>query len=105
MWLPDGDRLPVARFRHLGKTLGTSGAFARVHWLLEEAWNGAELSEPFRYLAMSATAAGPLFALQEYIYGRPVASRAESARSILVTMRTPGRRPGLRKRSRPCGRA
>jgi hypothetical protein len=94
VWLPDGDRLTVARSRHLGKKLGTSGGFERVHWLLEDAWNGAELSEPFRYLAMSATAAvGPLFALQEYIYGRPVATRAETASSILVTMRTPGRRP------------
>jgi hypothetical protein len=55
--LPDGDRLTVARFRHLGKTLGTSGGFERVHWLLEDAWDGAEPSEPFRYLTMSATAA------------------------------------------------
>src|SRR3954470_10839088 len=31
------------------------------------------------------------------VHPSAVASRAESASSILVTMRTPGRRPGLRK--------
>ncbi|WP_307183868.1 alpha/beta fold hydrolase [Streptomyces canus] len=55
--LPDEDRLTVARFRHPGKTLGTSGGFERVHWLLEDAWDGAELSASFRYPVMSATAA------------------------------------------------
>lgn len=84
--LPDGDRLTVARFRHLGKTLGTSGGFERVHWLLEDAWDGAEPSEPFRYTVMSATAAvgTPFFALQEYIYGRPGEATGWAAERVMA---------------------
>jgi pimeloyl-ACP methyl ester carboxylesterase len=84
--LPDGDRLTVDRFRHLGKTLGTSGGFERVHWLLEDGWDGTEPSEPFRYLVMSATAAvgNPFFALQEYIYGRPGAATGWAAERVMA---------------------
>jgi hypothetical protein len=71
--LPDGDRLTTARLRSLGKAFGSSGGFEQVHWLVEDAWHGDELSEPFRYAVMAATGfiGHPLFALQESIYGRP----------------------------------
>jgi hypothetical protein len=50
-----------------------SGAFERMHWLLDEAWHGEELSDAFLYNTQLVTGHvdGPLFALQEYIYGQP----------------------------------
>jgi hypothetical protein len=70
----------------LGKTLGASGGYERVHWLLEDAWDGAEPSESFCYLVMSATAAvgTPFFALQEYIYGRPGEATARAAERVMA---------------------
>ncbi|MEV6849059.1 alpha/beta fold hydrolase [Actinoplanes sp. NPDC051411] len=70
--LPDGDRLTVERFRFLGSSFGMSYGYAELHWLLDEAWHGEELSATFRYAAMTATGFidEPLYALQEYIYGQ-----------------------------------
>jgi hypothetical protein len=44
-----------------------------VHWILERAWDGDDLTDGFRYEVMAATGHidGPLFALQEYTYGQP----------------------------------
>jgi pimeloyl-ACP methyl ester carboxylesterase len=71
--LPDGDRLTLRRFRLLGNGFGMSDGYERVHWLMEEAWHGDTLSDVFRYAVQDLTGfvAGPLFALQEYCYGRP----------------------------------
>jgi pimeloyl-ACP methyl ester carboxylesterase len=71
--LPDGDRLTTRRLRLLGGRFGMSGAFERLHWLLDEAWHGDDLSDVFLHgvLGGTAYADGPLFAMQEYIYGRP----------------------------------
>jgi pimeloyl-ACP methyl ester carboxylesterase len=71
--LPDGDRLTVDRFRFLGNAFGMSYGYAQVHWLLDEAWHGEQLSDTFRYEVMARTGFvdQPLFALQEYCYGQP----------------------------------
>ena len=70
--LPDGDRLTVGRLRRLGEAFGMSYGYAQVHWLLDEAWHGPELSDTFRYEVMRLTGAVdmPLFALQEYSFGQ-----------------------------------
>jgi pimeloyl-ACP methyl ester carboxylesterase len=71
--LPDGDRLTVERFRTLGNLFGMSYGYAQLHWLLDEAWHGDRLSDTFRHQVMALTGFvdQPLFALQEYCYGRP----------------------------------
>jgi hypothetical protein len=71
--LPDGDRLTVRRLRRLGSEFGMSDGFERVHWLLDEAWHGHELSDVFRHgvLTLTGHLDGPLFPLQEYIFGQP----------------------------------
>ncbi len=71
--LPDGDRLTTRRLRRLGGEFGMSYGFERVHWLLEEAWHGRELSDVFLHgvLELTAHIDGPLFPLQEYLYGQP----------------------------------
>ncbi len=70
--LPDGDPLTVARFRTLGQGFGMSDGYENLHWLLDEAWHGDELSDTFRYSVMWETgyAEGPIFALQEFCYGQ-----------------------------------
>ncbi|HET6877919.1 MAG TPA: alpha/beta fold hydrolase [Jatrophihabitans sp.] len=98
--LPDGDLLTTRRLRTVGGAFGMSDGFEKVHWLLEQAWAGAELSDRFRYDVMLETGFvdGPLFALQEYIYGQGAATRwaaqreyesrpefAESATPLLLT--------------------
>ena len=71
--LPDGDRLTTQRFRRLGAGFGMSYGYEHVHWLLDEAWHGDELSDVFLHQVMAETGHvdGPLFPLQEYIYGQP----------------------------------
>ncbi len=71
--LPDGDRLTTRRLRRLGSEFGMSYGFERIHWLLDEAWHGSELSDVFLAGVQSLTGHvdGPLFPLQEYIYGQP----------------------------------
>ena len=71
--LPDGDRLAGRRLRTLGLNFGMGDGYERVHWILERAWDGEDLTDGFRYEVMAATGHidGPLFALQEYTYGQP----------------------------------
>jgi pimeloyl-ACP methyl ester carboxylesterase len=71
--LPDGDRLTSRRLRTLGLNFGMGDGYERVHWILERAWDGEDLTDAFRYEVMAATGhiEGPLFALQEYTYGQP----------------------------------
>jgi len=83
--LPDGDRLTSRRLRLLGNAFGMSDGYERVHWLMEGAWHGGGLSDGFRYEVMTATGYVdvPLFALQEFCYGRPgQASRWAAERAL-----------------------
>ncbi len=82
--LPDGDRLTVARLRHLGAAFGMSTGYAAVHWLHEGAWHGDQLSDRFRYDVMTETGFvdKPLFALQEYIYGQGAATGWAAERAL-----------------------
>lgn len=70
--LPDGDRLTTRRLRLLGNAFGMGDGNESVHWLLETAWHGEQLSGGFRYDVMGATGYvdQPLFALQEYCYAQ-----------------------------------
>jgi pimeloyl-ACP methyl ester carboxylesterase len=70
--LPDGDRLTVNRFRFLGSAFGMGDGYERLHWLLDGAWHGSELSDRFRHEVMTRTGFvdSPLYALQEYCYGQ-----------------------------------
>ncbi|HEY0001125.1 MAG TPA: alpha/beta fold hydrolase [Actinoplanes sp.] len=70
--LPDGDRLTVERFRVLGSSFGMSTGLAQLHWLLDEAWDGPELTDTFRHEVMRLTGFVdvPLFALQEFTFGQ-----------------------------------
>ncbi|MGA8114149.1 MAG: alpha/beta fold hydrolase [Actinocatenispora sp.] len=70
--LPDGDRLTTRRLRVLGNAFGMSDGYERVHWMLERAWHGGELSDGFRHEVMAATGFvdAPIFALQEFTYGQ-----------------------------------
>ena len=71
--LPDGDRLTTRRLRRLGASFGMSDGYEWLHWLLDEAWHGDRLSDEFLYTVMASTGHvdGPLFPLQEYVYGQP----------------------------------
>ncbi len=71
--LPDGDRLTTRRLRLLGSLFGMSYGYDQLHWLLDEAWHGPELSDVFLQgvQALTGHVDGPLFALQEYTYGQP----------------------------------
>jgi pimeloyl-ACP methyl ester carboxylesterase len=84
--LADGDRLTTRRLRILGNMFGMSDGFERVHWMLEEAWHGRELSDGFRHQVMAATAFVdmPIFALQEFAYGRSGSSTAWAAEGALA---------------------
>ena len=83
--LPDGDRLTVERFRVLGNGFGMSYGYAQLHWLLDEAWHGDDLSDTFRYEVMALTGFvdQPLFALQEYCYGQSAEPTAWAAARAL----------------------
>jgi hypothetical protein len=99
--LPDGDRLTGNRLRVLGSAFGMGDGYERVHWLLDEAWqagpDGPELADGFRHQVMAATGFvdTPLFALQEYTYGRPgeatrwAAERAMRAHPDFAADRSP----------------
>jgi proline iminopeptidase len=70
--LPDGDLLTVRRFQSLGIDFGMKPGYERIHWLIDEAFTGEELSDTFlsQVMTLSSYADGPLFAaLQEACYG------------------------------------
>lgn len=71
--LPDGDRLTPGRFRMLGNAFGMSDGFEKVHWLLERARDPHGLTDAFRYALLAETGMidAPIWALQEFTYGRP----------------------------------
>lgn len=86
--LPDGDRLTAGRFRSLGNVFGMSYGYSFVHWLLDEAWHGAELSDTFRYAVMTATGFidQAESALQEYCYGQGGAPTGWAADRVMTTL-------------------
>jgi len=86
--LPDGDRLTVGRFRSLGNFFGMSYGYSYVHWLLDEAWHGAELSDTFRYAVMTATGFidQAESALQEYVYGQGGTPTGWAADRVMATL-------------------
>ncbi|MFI5887502.1 alpha/beta fold hydrolase [Streptomyces sp. NPDC051554] len=80
--LPDGDVLTVRRLQSLGIDFGMKPGHERLHWLLDEAFNGGELSSAFLYDVMARTSYSdnPLFsALQESIYGHGAGASAWAA--------------------------
>ncbi|MDT5027859.1 MAG: proline iminopeptidase [Micromonosporaceae bacterium] len=84
--LPDGDRLTTGRLRILGNAFGMSDGYEQVHWLLEEAWHGGQLSDGFRYQVMLATGFvdTPIFALQEFTYGQGGGATAWAAHQAMA---------------------
>lgn len=76
--LPTGDPLTVPRLQSTGLTLGYSDGIESLHYLLETAWAGDELSDEFLAAVETATSfvSRPLYALlHESIYCAGVASR------------------------------
>jgi pimeloyl-ACP methyl ester carboxylesterase len=77
--LPDGSPLTPERFLQIGMSFGMSDGFARVHYLLEEAFaGGGELSDTFLFNAYGelSFATRPLYAiLHEACYCQNAASR------------------------------
>ncbi len=84
--LPDGDRLTTRRLRLLGNSFGMSDGFEQVHWLVDDAWHGKELSDGFRHMVMAKTGFvdAPLYALQEYCYGQPGGATGWAAERALA---------------------
>lgn len=71
-FLPDGDRFTVRRLQSLGIDFGMGPGFERLHWLLELAGDGTNISNALLQEVQNRTnfASNPLFAvLQEDIYG------------------------------------
>lgn len=95
--LPSGDRLSVPRLQHLGLTLGYSDGMEALHYLLETAWAGAELSDEFLAGVEHQTSFvdRPLYAvLHESIYAAGGAS-GWAARRVLDEL------PELSPKARP----
>ncbi|MDQ1628402.1 MAG: hypothetical protein QOI54_2146 [Actinomycetota bacterium] len=99
--LPSGDPLTVARLQSLGTVLGHSDGLETMHYLLERAWAGDELSDAFLSQVESRTSFvdRPLYALlHEAIYcsGPGIASRwaAQRVRDELPAF-SPDARPLL----------
>jgi thioester reductase-like protein len=68
--LPGGDRLTSRRLRLLGRNLGMSHGFERVHNIVRQAWDGDGISDAFRRAVVAETGFVDmqLYALQEFIY-------------------------------------
>ncbi|MBR4400026.1 MAG: alpha/beta fold hydrolase [Aeriscardovia sp.] len=69
--LPNGDKMTVERLQSLGQQFGMSTGFADVHWILDEAFCGGELSENFLRDVWNATSSYGhelYWTLQEAIY-------------------------------------
>lgn len=82
--LPDGDRLTARRFRILGNLFGASTGLAQLHWILDEAWHGAQLSDTFLHevLRLTGFVDMPLFALQECTFGQGTAPAWAADRAL-----------------------
>ena len=78
VWLPNGAPLSVQAFQSLGHMLGMSTGSDELHYLLESAFAGDDLSDAFLYAVQDrlSYAAGPLYALlQEPCYAQGFATR------------------------------
>jgi pimeloyl-ACP methyl ester carboxylesterase len=78
VWLPNGAPLSVQAFQSLGHMLGMSTGSDDLHYLLESAFAGDDLSDAFLYAVQArlSFAAGPLYALlQEPCYAQGFATR------------------------------
>ncbi|MEV0714652.1 alpha/beta fold hydrolase [Asanoa sp. NPDC050611] len=86
--LANGDPLTVNRFRFLGNAFGMGDGYERLHWLLDDAWHGDDLSDLFRHEVMTRTGFidTPLFALQEYCYGGPGRPTGWAAERAIQTL-------------------
>ncbi len=76
--LPSGAPLTVEAFQALGQCLGTTTGSHQLHYLLDEAFDGDEIGDDFRYRAesMLTFAAGPLYALlHEACYAQQAPTR------------------------------
>ncbi len=76
--LPSGAPLTAEAFQSLGKCLGMSTGSDHLHYLLEDAFDGDEVSDTFRYRvhAELTFAGGPLYAiLHEACYAQERATR------------------------------
>jgi len=76
--LPSGAPLTAEAFQSLGSCLGMSTGSHDLHYLLEDAFDGEEISDSFRYRAqdMLTFAGGPLYAvLHEACYAQESATR------------------------------
>ena len=84
--LPGGGTLTVQRFQALGHGLGSSTGSHRLHYLLEDAFAGAELSDDFLYRVEESLRYGsaPLYALLHeacYAQGAPTRWAAHRVRA------------------------
>jgi pimeloyl-ACP methyl ester carboxylesterase len=76
--LPDGGLLPVQAFQSIGSLLGQSTGSHALHYLLEDPFAGAELSDAFLYAVQArlSFAEAPLYAvLHEACYAQGCATR------------------------------
>ena len=86
--LPDGDTLSVRRFQTLGRDLGMKPGAERIHWLIDEAFDGGpggEFTDHFLAEVMQRTSfhSNPLYAvLHESIYGEGEGATLWSAERI-----------------------
>jgi pimeloyl-ACP methyl ester carboxylesterase len=81
--LPGGGTLTVERFQTLGQMLGSSTGSHSLHYLLEDPFAGAELSDDFlaQVQAHLSYASAPLYALvHEACYGQGAATRWSAQR-------------------------
>jgi pimeloyl-ACP methyl ester carboxylesterase len=81
--MPGGGTLTVERFQALGHVLGSSTGSHRLHYLLEDAFSGPELSDDFLYRAEDSLRYGsaPLYAvLHEACYAQGAATRWSAQR-------------------------
>ena len=81
--LPDGAPLSVAAFQAAGIMLGQGSGSHALHYLLENAFAGDELSDAFRYALLDQLtfASGPLYALlHEAAYAQGCATRWSAQR-------------------------
>jgi pimeloyl-ACP methyl ester carboxylesterase len=81
--LPSGDPFPVERLQQLGHALGMSDGFEKLHYLLESALSGDELSDEFLVAVENSTSfvEAPLYALlHESIYCQGDASQWSAQR-------------------------
>ncbi|MEY9893684.1 pimeloyl-ACP methyl ester carboxylesterase [Catenulispora sp. MAP5-51] len=86
--LPDGTRLTARRLRNLGLAFGMSDGFERVHWILDEAFDGSgELTDTFALQVMQHTGYvdNPLFTImQEPCFAQGPVPTAWAAQRIMA---------------------